>query len=58
MKKLMTLLVGLTLALGTVALAQDTMKKDDSTATKKGKGKGKGTTKKDTTKTDKTGTTR
>jgi pentapeptide MXKDX repeat protein len=54
MKKLMTLLVGLTLALGTVALAQDTMKKDDTTA-KKAKGKGKGTAKKDTTKTDKTG---
>ena len=55
MKKLMTLLVGLTLALGTVALAQDTMKKDDTTAKKGKKGK---SGKKDTTKTEKTGTTR
>lgn len=37
MKKLMTLMLGLAFAIGTVAVAQDTMKKDDSTTTKKKK---------------------
>jgi hypothetical protein len=50
MKKLMTLMLGMSLALGTVALfGQDTPKKDDSTTTKKKKG---GKKKKDETKKD------
>ena len=54
MKKLMTLMLGLAFMTGTVALAQDTMKKDDSTMKKKKAAKKK---KDDTTKKDGTGKT-
>ena len=50
MKKLMTLMLGLAFVTGTVALAQDTMKKDDTTTTKKKKAAKK--KKDDTTKKD------
>jgi hypothetical protein len=39
MKKLMTILLGLSFALGTVAFAQDPPKKDEPKKEKKGKGK-------------------
>ncbi|HXS98716.1 MAG TPA: hypothetical protein VN736_29170 [Candidatus Limnocylindrales bacterium] len=48
MKKLTTLMLGMSLALGTVALAQDTMKKDTDTTTKKTK-KSKKSKKEETT---------
>ena len=54
MKKLVTLMLGLSLVIGTVAVsfAQDGTKKE---STKKGGGKGKGGKKGDTSKGDKTG---
>jgi len=52
MKKLMTLMLGLSIALGSVAMfAQDSTDTTKTTAKKKAK-KGKSTMKKDTTKTD------
>ena len=52
MKKLMTLMLGLSLVLGSVAVvfAQDTAKKEDTTKTKKAK-KAKKAPAKDTTQT-------
>lgn len=53
MKKISSILLGLSLALGTVAMAQDTMKKDSTdTTTKKKKSSKK---KKDTDTTEKKG---
>jgi len=53
MKKLMTLMLGLSIALGSVAMfAQDSTDTTKTTAKKKMKSKKSTTTKKDTTKTD------